>query len=145
MSEIFYSHENRTWIKECTGPCDLSFAVQASNISEAEELMMEHFYSGKDPNGFSSECKSCANDRRRGRQSTKHRDEMLEEQHGKCELCFVDISFKNRSAVIDHCHLSGFSRKVLCTGCNTWMAAVDDDEWLTRAIIYRDSYRKEST
>lgn len=33
-----------------------------------------------------------------------------------CELC--NLSFKNNTPEMDHCHISGYFRKVLCRSCN---------------------------
>ena len=43
-------------------------------------------------------------------------------QDGKCQLCFKVIDLKVMGAksdyVVDHCHLTGEIRGVLCRGCN---------------------------
>lgn len=141
MPEIFYSHTHKAWVKECTGPCNTMFEVQAINITEAEGLMKEYFGNGSGVNGLRSDCKSCFSNRNKGRHQSNHRDELLKEQDGKCALCPTEIAFKDRTAFVDHCHISGITRAILCRGCNLGMAAIDNDEWIAKAIAYRDSYR----
>lgn len=144
MPAVMYSHKHKAWIKECI-QCDIVFEVQAKDITEAEERMTEFFYldraGGSD--GLQARCRSCRCNTRRDRNHGAHRDIMLEEQQGKCGICEIEISFVDRSARVDHCHVTLTNRKILCNRCNIWMAPIDNDEWLAKAIAYRDSFRCE--
>jgi len=68
---------------------------------------------------------------------------MLLSQEGKCMLCPREVTFKNRRAHVDHDHITKAIRAVLCPDCNRRMAGVDDDDWLAKAVAYRDFYRKK--
>jgi len=141
MPEIIYSHNHKAWIKECL-KCDVMFEVVASDLVEAEKVMGEYFaYNLTGLNGLRTECRSCQTSRTNRRQTGPHRDALLEEQEGKCKLCDTKVTFRNKTAFVDHCHVSGITRGVICKRCNIRMAAIDDDQWLARAIAYRDSFR----
>lgn len=139
---------NDIWIKECTR-CKTDFKVTASTWNEARDFMLRHFSPNTSSNRndeLQSHCKSCGSNLRHRRKEgplSFHRDEMLIQQEGKCFLCPKEIKYEDKSANIDHDHLSGQTRKVLCRLCNLWMAAVDEDDWVERAIAYRDSFRCE--
>lgn len=137
------------WYKECS-QCKTGFWVE----TEAEydriaacELMYEFFSPGHytTSDGLWPQCRSCVSNVSGGRKHGVHRDVILEEQEGRCAIasCRKEISFKRRTAFVDHCHKSGMTRAVLCGACNAWMAGVDNDEWLVNAIAYRDRFRCE--
>lgn len=72
------------------------------------------------------------------------RERLLEEQHYRCALCGADQDQKEREWWdLDHAHDNGLIREVLCRRCNGGMWAVDNDEWLSLAIAYRDKWRAE--
>lgn len=58
-------------------------------------------------------------------------DEIFNFQNGRCALCEAPPS------AVDHDHETGRVRGLLCAGCNFQMSAVDDEEWLKRALEYR--------
>lgn len=66
--------------------------------------------------------------------------EMWYQQNGKCFLCEKEMN-TSKSIQTDHDHLNGKVRKLICVQCNHLMAGVGNEEWLTKAIAYRDSYR----
>lgn len=68
-------------------------------------------------------------------------EEMLKSQKRKCFLC--GKALRKGDVNIDHDHMTNQVRKLLCTYCNIRMASVDNEEWLSKAIQYRDTYRKE--
>lgn len=136
---------NDVWVKECTS-CRIEFTVTADKWGEACELMLKHFTTNfGSMDELASRCKSCSSNARHRRKDSlaSHRDVMLEQQEGKCFLCTKEINYEDKSGTVDHDHTNGRTRKVLCRRCNLWMATVDSDEWLVRAIIYRDSFRCE--
>lgn len=46
-------------------------------------------------------------------------DKMLEEQGGSCKLCpYKPVDGIHRALHVDHDHLSGKVRGLLCSGCN---------------------------
>lgn len=67
------------------------------------------------------------------------RAEQFARQGGVCALCDRPPS-KPWALTVDHCHSGGQLRGLLCASCNGAMSAIDrGDEWLQRAIAYRDS------
>lgn len=143
MPRMTLECDTGNWLKFCPKCCEIYRAL-ADGYFEALEIIKEHFpvcNNGTD-DGLSTYCFSCSNNERKGRQLHERRDIMLKNQEGKCGICLNEVSFKNRTAQVDHCHTSGINRKILCNSCNTRMIGVDDDRWLAKAIAYRDSYRK---
>lgn len=135
------------WKKECA-TCRLTFKVVADKWHDAVKAMLKYFTDSSNSSGtydtLSSACKSCKNDLRNSRTIGVHRDELLRSQNGKCGICEKVIIFNDKSdARVDHDHETKKVRKVLCVRCNNLMAAVDDTEWLQKAIAYRDSFRCE--
>lgn len=133
------------WSKECT-VCQIEFTVKASTWDQARTLMIEFFHEhvgNRRTDDLVSRCRSCNSNKRHGRAADKHRDVMLTEQDNKCAICSNPVSFSGQNAAMDHCHNTGIMRKILCKRCNFLMQAVDDAEWLAKAIAYRDSFRCE--
>ena len=57
---------------------------------------------------------------------------MLSSQNNKCAICK-----KVKKLSIDHCHVTGKVRGLLCTGCNTSLGGLGDTvEGLQRALQY---------
>src|SRR6202789_3067996 len=142
-----YSINKGTWSKGCT-KCEHTFTVLANTFEEAANLMGKHFRSShynqwncRTVDGMRSSCRSCDQNQTAGRDNSVHRDEMLEAQEGKCKICETTITFSIRNgACVDHDHKTNRLRAILCNKCNVAMAAIDNDDWLEKAIIYRDSY-----
>jgi hypothetical protein len=57
--------------------------------------------------------------------------QMLKDQNGLCAICETEPP-----SYVDHNHSTGKVRKLLCSGCNTRLAAVDDTTWLEKALKY---------
>ena len=59
----------------------------------------------------------------------------LEQQQGRCALCF---SFRGKKKLsVDHCHKSGKFRGLLCNKCNLALGMFGDSiEWIDRAREY---------
>ena len=61
---------------------------------------------------------------------------MVDEQEGKCFLCYQKPK-KGKRLVVDHCHRSGEVRKLLCTTCNVFLARVErDPDYIERLKDY---------
>lgn len=58
-------------------------------------------------------------------------DSMYAEQGGVCAVCR-----EAEIAVIDHDHITGEVRGLLCSGCNTTLHWVERDGWIDRALAY---------
>ena len=80
--------------------------------------------------GSLTECHKCRNSRQRYGLNCPQRNEMLNEQQGKCKLCDRDIAFEGKvksanTAVIDHCHKNGHVRGIICHPCNTMIGYIE--------------------
>jgi len=70
--------------------------------------------------------------------------EMLKNQGGRCAICKGPPQDNKRLAV-DHCHVTGAVRGLLCRSCNTAIGNMKDDpELLELAAAYVRSARDES-
>lgn len=132
------------WSKTCPR-CNNSFEVVAGTWEVARTAFLKYFYphnGGRTADLLNAHCKQCHGDRTHGRKGNGLKQEdMLTAQNGLCFLCDSPITFDNRTAVLDHDHNNGAIRKVLCTKCNTMMHGVDKDDWLKRAVAYRDTFK----
>jgi len=130
------------WYKECA-KCEIGFWVVAENRGSAYEFMKEFFGPDtKSPDGLEYGCRSCMMRQRRGRIGSTHRDELLKAQNYMCAICQQVIKVIGISdGYVDHDHITKKERGILCNRCNVRMSGVDDDEWLSKAIAYRDSFR----
>ena len=64
-------------------------------------------------------------------------DAMLAAQGGVCAICGCPPSGKRRHLAVDHDHVTGNVRGLLCTKCNTVLGHADDKkEILVAAIAY---------
>ena len=65
---------------------------------------------------------------------------LLDVQHGKCKLCYRDVSVEGlgpNRAVVDHCHKNGQVRGILCNECNRALGYFHDNiQALENAIDY---------
>lgn len=64
--------------------------------------------------------------------------ELLAAQGGMCAICeSSDGRGRHKILVVDHCHLTGEVRGLLCTPCNVGLGALGDTEkGLARALAY---------
>ena len=71
----------------------------------------------------SAYCNPCRNSKQRYGISVPERQDLLNDQNGKCLLCDTDIVFDGSrsqySACVDHSHATGEVRGILCGNCNT--------------------------
>ena len=63
---------------------------------------------------------------------------MLQEQNGSCAICFVKAEEqKNKVLVVDHNHLTGEVRSLLCSQCNVAIGLLkENQEVILRAAEY---------
>lgn len=54
---------------------------------------------------------------------------MKAKQNDKCAICH-----KSNKLVVDHCHVSGTVRELLCHRCNRVLGIVEEDEILLRSL-----------
>lgn len=59
------------------------------------------------------------------------------EQNFKCKICGNPEKVKNRDLAVDHCHVTGKIRGLLCFRCNTAIGKFEDNpELLKKALAY---------
>jgi hypothetical protein len=67
-------------------------------------------------------------------------DKLLEKQEGKCAGCLVEFTFelnkanKHTAPHVDHDHLLGYSRGLLCHSCNVTLGLVKDSPGTLRRL-----------
>jgi Recombination endonuclease VII len=61
-------------------------------------------------------------------------NQMLVNQDGVCAICGRPP--KHYALSVDHNHVTGENRKLLCAPCNKVLAYLENEEWLTRAQQY---------
>lgn len=57
-------------------------------------------------------------------------DAMLQKQAGRCAICRTDDTGNKSFFHVDHCHLTGKVRGLLCTRCNTGIGHLADDPFI---------------
>lgn len=66
---------------------------------------------------------------------------MYHAQGGVCGLCPMPLTYPVKGSPtnihVDHDHDTGVVRGMLCPSCNMMMAGVDNADWLTRALLWR--------
>lgn len=65
-------------------------------------------------------------------------EEMLANQDGRCAICgrsFAEINQQRRPGV-DHCHVTGKVRGILCSRCNVRLQSIEDQPWRKAAETY---------
>lgn len=77
--------------------------------------------------------------------SIEEYDKRLEEQGGVCYICHgtepTMIRGNPRVLSVDHCHLTGTNRKLLCSNCNQALGQIGDNiETIERAIKYLEKH-----
>lgn len=66
----------------------------------------------------------------------------LEKQSFRCEVCSKEIN--ESTLVVDHCHVDGHVRGILCNKCNIWLAPIEEPGFLDAALAYLESHRSKS-
>lgn len=67
--------------------------------------------------------------------SLEQYNNMLEAQNGKCKLCKHPPA-KGKRLHIDHCHISGKIRGLLCAQCNWFVGKIDKNPEMIWEIVY---------
>ena len=62
-------------------------------------------------------------------------DKMVSDQNGLCAICGCPTK-QNRFLVVDHDHITGKVRELLCDRCNVSIPVLDNPELLTKAKAY---------
>lgn len=62
--------------------------------------------------------------------------EMVKKQQGKCAICSRNRQTLKRDLAVDHDHLTGNVRQLLCGRCNLGLAFLENREWNKLANSY---------
>lgn len=95
-------------------------------------------------NGINSCCKFC--DRKRKLKytlgiSVKEFNEMIHQQNNKCKICNKELIHEKNKTHVDHNHLTGKVRGILCRHCNLVIGqAKDSVKILKSAIRYLNNF-----
>jgi len=87
-------------------------------------------------------CKPCAPNKtastrlQRYNVSQPEFDAMKAEQDGLCAICRIEPA-----SFVDHNHETGEVRQLLCCGCNSRLAVLEDDLWKQKAEAYLEKHR----
>lgn len=65
----------------------------------------------------------------------EERETILSKQGGRCAICETDLSNPDDNSHIDHCHVSGIVRGILCCKCNVGLGYFNDNQELLRKAI----------
>lgn len=68
----------------------------------------------------------------------EHYQQMLEEQGNCCAICEKE---NGRAMVIDHCHITGKIRGLLCDGCNLSLGHLEREDFVSKALKYTAKYK----
>ncbi len=87
---------------------------------------------------------SIADKRQKASRTLKHRygitmdeyDAMLASQGGGCKICGKGMFEQKVRFCVDHCHVTGKVRGILCGGCNSAIAILDNPILLAQAQAY---------
>lgn len=64
-------------------------------------------------------------------------DAMWDKQQGACAICLVPFgSLLPRNVHVDHCHVTGAVRGILCYRCNYRVGVIEQHEWVKAANTY---------
>lgn len=143
MASFEWNRELKVWTKQCPS-CSITYKVDGEKWNDAYDNFRINFSpDSRTKDGLYSFCRECQNYYRRSKiDNGLSRMEMAERQGHKCAICQEPFDVMHRNRIyVDHDHETGIIRELLCATCNRSMAAVDDEEWLAKAIVYRNKHR----
>jgi hypothetical protein len=131
----------KTYEKKGTLPRPAISALACARCKVEKPATAEFFYrNAKNATGWGSYCKGChkplAKAWKRSHRYKITPDEFhsLTQKHQSCAICKLPF---NGSPQVDHCHVTGKVRGLLCYKCNTLLGHADDSpEILESAIRY---------
>jgi len=108
------------------------------------------FWKRSDRDGPRSACKPCSYDRKKIWEynleknygiSVEEYNRMFEDQSGCCAICLKPYIHEfHKKLSVDHCHVTGLVRGLLCHPCNAAIGSLGDDpDRIRRAADYVES------
>lgn len=92
-------------------------------------------------------CKLCRNKSailKRYNLSQDEIDKMSNSQNNKCAICKLPQIVRPKRLAIDHCHVTGKVRGMLCLNCNQGLGKFKDStDLLLSAMLYLDRFYKK--
>jgi len=71
-------------------------------------------------------------------------ESMVISQGGMCGICGCNIEVDTHKTHLDHCHVTGNKRAMLCNNCNRGIGYLNDDvQILKSAVNYLEYYNKK--
>ena len=68
-------------------------------------------------------------------------DAMYDSQDGKCKICGGELIKGTQNCQVDHCHITGEIRGLLCFLCNLGLGSFrDSSSYLVKAADYLDDF-----
>jgi hypothetical protein len=91
-----------------------------------------------------TECYKCRHLRSKYNITAPERNQLIKEQDGCCAICTTPVELDGKatkqSAVVDHDHITGKIRGILCGQCNKGLGIFGDTlEGLNKAVKYLES------
>lgn len=146
MGQYYYSSRHKAFVKTCP-KCATTY-IGKETQEESEKELSTYFASDKRPaDGFYGLCRSCVKkanqSNRKGRVCDP--EKMLQDQKGLCGICSREITLEKSfgsktSAYVDHDHITGKVRELLCHRCNSLLGVVENKEWLNKALAYLEKH-----
>ena len=137
-------------------------SVKEKKCSKCKDVkLLEEFGVKKyNKDGLNHYCKVCENNRSKNRYSNPEEKERrkyyqilknyglskdeyflkLEKQNFECTICSTKL-LNDKDTHVDHCHLTGKVRDILCKDCNHLLGMVNEDvNYLNSIINYLEKY-----
>lgn len=130
------------------------FSMKRCSFCKIEKSVEDFYKSRSAPDGLQNRCKDCTRANDQGPRAQQKRDyawrvklqkefdltpedywEMFAEQGGRCAICRDEPGWKRLA--VDHDHVTGEVRGLLCNSCNCGLGFFKDDfELVKTALCY---------
>ena len=112
-------------------PKDISSLKKICPRCKLEKSLSSYTKNIHTVDGRASKCRDCSNFLKRLKThkiSAEKYNELLVKQNFNCSGCSVSLdSLKSKDVCIDHCHVYGHVRGILCNNCNLILGLACDD------------------